>query len=104
VLQSALLATEALITRPQRHSFPPGAYIIGKVLREAEKQNIRGLHALDTLKKISPAFEADFRKVWALTQRSRQNKFQAARRQKVSATPSRIWKDVSIKAANRAKS
>jgi len=35
--------------------------IIGKVLREAEKQNISGTRLpLGVLKKISPIFEADF--------------------------------------------
>jgi len=35
--------------------------IVGKVLREAEKQNVPWTSLpLETLKKISPAFEADF--------------------------------------------
>jgi len=35
--------------------------IVGKVLREAEKQNISWMALpLEVLKKISPAFEADF--------------------------------------------
>jgi len=60
----ALLATEAADYLVHKGiPFRQAHDIIGKVLREAEKQNIswRAL-PLETLKKISPAFEADFAK------------------------------------------
>ena len=59
---TALLATEAadyLVHKgvPFRHAHD----MVGKVLREAEKQGISWLNLpLETLKAISPAFEADF--------------------------------------------
>lgn len=58
----ALLATEAadyLVRKgvPFRHAHD----FVGKVLREAEKQNVPWVNLpLETLKSISPAFEADF--------------------------------------------
>ncbi len=59
----ALLATEAADYLVHKGiPFRPAHDIIGKVLREAEKQNISWtVLPLETLKKISPAFEADFR-------------------------------------------
>src|SRR6266705_1659885 len=60
----ALLATEAADYLVHKGiPFRQAHDIIGKVLREAEKQNISWpALPLDTLKKISPAFEPDFRK------------------------------------------
>src|SRR5258708_11704770 len=60
----ALLATEAADCLVHKGiAFRQAHDIIGKVLREAEKQNISWpALPLDTLKKISPAFEADFAK------------------------------------------
>jgi len=60
----ALLATEAADYLVRKGiPFRQAHDIIGKVLREAEKQNISWTALpLDTLKKISPAFEADFSK------------------------------------------
>jgi argininosuccinate lyase len=57
----ALLATEAAHYLVHKGiPFRQAHDIIGKVLREAEKQNISWiLLPLETLKKISPAFEAD---------------------------------------------
>jgi argininosuccinate lyase len=61
---SALLATEAadyLVRKgiPFRHAHD----LVGKILREAEKQNVPWTELpLDTLKKLSPAFEADLEK------------------------------------------
>jgi len=57
----ALLATEAADYLVRKGiPFRQAHDIIGKVLREAEKQNISWtLLPLETLKKISPAFEAD---------------------------------------------
>ncbi len=60
----ALLATEAAdyLVR-QGIPFRQAHDIIGKVLREAEKQTVSWTALpLEALKKISPAFEADFRK------------------------------------------
>src|SRR5467141_3416291 len=59
----ALLATEAADYLVHKGiPFRPAHDIIGKVLREAEKQNISWtVLPLETLKTISPAFEADFR-------------------------------------------
>jgi argininosuccinate lyase len=58
----ALLATEAAdYLVHKRIPFRQAHDIIGKVLREAEKQNVAWTALpLKTLKKISPAFEADF--------------------------------------------
>src|ERR1700719_2159045 len=58
----ALLATEAADYLVHKGiPFRQAHDIIGKVLREAEKQNIQWTSLpLETLKKISPAFEADF--------------------------------------------
>src|SRR6266404_4677843 len=58
----ALLATEAADYLVRKGiPFRQAHDIIGKVLREAEKQNISWTALpLDTLKKISPAFDADF--------------------------------------------
>src|ERR1700687_5400845 len=58
----ALLATEAADYLVHKGiPFRQAHDIIGKVLREAEKQNISWtVLSLGTLKKISPAFEADF--------------------------------------------
>src|SRR5258708_16893430 len=58
----ALLSTEAADYVVHKGvPFRKAHDIIGKVLREAEKQNISwSLLPLETLKKISPAFEADF--------------------------------------------
>src|SRR5258708_18367545 len=58
----ALVATEAADYLVHKGvPFRQAHDIIGKVLREAEKQNISWtLLPLETLKKISPAFEADF--------------------------------------------
>jgi argininosuccinate lyase len=60
----ALLATEAADYLVHKGiPFRQAHDIVGKVLREAEKQNISWTAlTLDTLKKISPAFESDFRK------------------------------------------
>src|SRR6266851_3284862 len=60
----ALLATEAADYLVHKGiPFRQAHDIVGKVLREAEKQNISWTAlTLDTLKKISPAFEPDFRK------------------------------------------
>ena len=60
----ALLATEAADYLVHKGvPFRQAHDIIGKVLREAEKQNISWTALpLETLKKISPAFEADFAK------------------------------------------
>jgi len=60
----ALLATEAADYLVHKGiPFRQAHDIIGKVLREAEKQNISWpALPLDTLKKISPEFEADFAK------------------------------------------
>jgi argininosuccinate lyase len=60
----ALLATEAADYLVHKGiPFRQAHDIIGKVLREAEKQNISWpALPLDTLEKISPAFEADFAK------------------------------------------
>jgi len=57
-----LLATEAADYLVRRDiPFRQAHDIVGKVLREAEKQNIPWTSLpLETLKKISPAFEADF--------------------------------------------
>ena len=59
----ALLATEAADYLVHKGiPFRQAHDIIGKVLREAEKQNISWtVLSLENLKKISPAFEADFR-------------------------------------------
>src|SRR5579864_9369471 len=58
----ALLATEAAdYLVHKRIPFRQAHDIVGKILREAEKQNIPWTSLpLDTLKSISPAFEADF--------------------------------------------
>jgi argininosuccinate lyase len=58
----ALLATEAADYLVHKGvPFRQAHDIVGKVLREAEKQNIPWTALpLDSLKKISPAFEADF--------------------------------------------
>src|SRR6266705_2056710 len=60
----ALLATEAAdYLVHQGIPFRQAHDIIGKVLREAEKQNVSwSALPLEALKKISPAFEADFAK------------------------------------------
>ncbi len=60
----ALLATEAADYLVHKGiPFRQAHDIVGKVLREAEKQNISWTAlSLDALKKISPAFEADFAK------------------------------------------
>jgi len=60
----ALLATEAVDYLVHKGiPFRQAHDIIGKVLREAEKQNISWTALpLETLKKISPGFEADFPK------------------------------------------
>ena len=60
----ALLATEAADYLVHKGiPFRQAHDIVGKVLREAEKQNISWTALpLDALKKISPAFEADFAK------------------------------------------
>src|SRR6266436_4142127 len=60
----ALLATEAADYLAHKGiPFRQAHDIVGKVLREAEKQNISWMRLpLETLKKISPAFEADFSK------------------------------------------
>jgi argininosuccinate lyase len=60
----ALLATEAADYLVHKGiPFRQAHDIVGKVLREAEKQNIPWTTLpLDTLRKISPAFEADFAK------------------------------------------
>ena len=60
----ALLATEAADYLVHKGiPFRQAHDIIGKVLREAEKQNISWtVLPLETLEKISPAFEADFAK------------------------------------------
>ena len=60
----ALLATEAADYLVHKGiPFRQAHDIVGKVLREAEKQNISWIALpLETLKKISPAFEADFSK------------------------------------------
>jgi len=60
----ALLATEAADYLVHKGiPFRQAHDIIGKVLREAEKQNVSWTALpLETLKKISPKFEADFRK------------------------------------------
>src|SRR5229473_1672756 len=58
----ALLATEAADYLVHKGiPFRQAHDIVGKVLREAEKQNVSWTAlSLETLKKISPAFEADF--------------------------------------------
>ena len=58
----ALLATEAADYLVHKGiPFRQAHDIVGKVLREAEKQNVQWTSLpLDTLKKLSPAFEADF--------------------------------------------
>jgi argininosuccinate lyase len=58
----ALLATEAADYLVHKGiAFRQAHDIVGKVLREAEKQNVQWTSLpLDALKKISPAFEADF--------------------------------------------
>ncbi len=58
----ALLATEAADYLVHKGiPFRQAHDIVGKVLREAEKQNVSWTAlSIDTLKKISPAFEADF--------------------------------------------
>jgi argininosuccinate lyase len=58
----ALLATEAADYLVHKGvPFRQAHDIVGKVLREAEKQNVAWTAlSLKTLKKISPAFEADF--------------------------------------------
>ncbi|HXR09210.1 MAG TPA: hypothetical protein VN792_00475, partial [Candidatus Acidoferrales bacterium] len=58
----ALLATEAADYLVHKGiPFRQAHDIVGKVLREAEKQNVAWTALpLKTLKKISPAFEADF--------------------------------------------
>ncbi len=60
----ALLATEAADYLVHKGvPFRQAHDIVGKVLREAEKQNISWTAlSLETLKKISPVFEADFAK------------------------------------------
>jgi len=60
----ALLATEAADYLVRKGvPFRQAHDIIGKVLREAEKQNVSWTALpLDTLKKVSPAFETDFAK------------------------------------------
>jgi argininosuccinate lyase len=60
----ALLATEAADYLVHKGiPFRQAHDIVGKVLREAEKQNVPWTALpLETLKKISPAFEADFAK------------------------------------------
>ncbi len=60
----ALLATEAADYLVRKGvPFRQAHDIVGKVLREAEKQNISSTALpLDALRKISPAFEADFSK------------------------------------------
>jgi argininosuccinate lyase len=64
----ALLATEAADYLVRKGiPFRQAHDIIGKVLREAEKQNVSWTALpLDTLRKISPAFEADFSKSLSL--------------------------------------
>ncbi len=59
---SALLATEAADYLVRKGvPFRQAHDIIGKVLREAEKQNVAWTALpIDTLQKISPSFEADF--------------------------------------------
>jgi argininosuccinate lyase len=60
----ALLATEAADYLVRKGiPFRQAHDIVGEVLREAEKQDISWIALpLETLKKISPAFEADFSK------------------------------------------
>jgi argininosuccinate lyase len=60
----ALLATEAADYLVHKGiPFRQAHDIVGKVLREAEKQNVSWTAlSIDTLKEISPAFEADFAK------------------------------------------
>jgi argininosuccinate lyase len=60
----ALLATEAADYLVHKGvPFRQAHDLVGKVLREAEKQNVPWTALpIDTLKKISPAFEADFAK------------------------------------------
>jgi len=60
----ALLATDAADYLARKGiPFRQAHDLVGKVLREAEKQNIAWTElSLETLKKISPAFEADFAK------------------------------------------
>jgi argininosuccinate lyase len=64
----ALLATEAADYLVRKGiPFRQAHDVIGKVLREAEKQNVSWTALpLDTLRKISPAFEADFSKSLSL--------------------------------------
>jgi argininosuccinate lyase len=64
----ALLATEAADYLVRKGiPFRQAHDIIGKVLREAEKQNVSWTALpLDTLRKISPAFEGDFSKSLSL--------------------------------------
>jgi argininosuccinate lyase len=64
----ALLATEAADYLVRKGiPFRQAHDIVGKVLREAEKQNVPWTAlSLDALKKISPAFEADFRKSFSV--------------------------------------
>jgi len=64
----ALLATEAADYLVRKGvSFRQAHDIVGKLLREAEKQNISWTALpLDALKEISPAFEADFSKSLSL--------------------------------------
>ena len=58
----ALLATEAADYLVHKGiPFRQAHDIVGKVLREAEKQNVSWTSLpLETLKKLSPAFDADF--------------------------------------------
>ncbi len=64
----ALLATEAADYLVRKGvPFRQAHDIVGKVLREAEKQNVSWTALpLETLKKISPAFEADAARVLSL--------------------------------------
>jgi len=65
---SALLATEAADYLVRRGvPFRQAHDVIGKVMREAEKQNVSWtVLPLETLKKLSPAFDADFAKSLSL--------------------------------------
>ena len=64
----ALLATEAADYLVRKGiPFRQAHDIVGKVLREAEKQNVAWTALpLDILKTISPAFEADFAKSFSV--------------------------------------
>lgn len=64
----ALLATEAADCLVRKGiPFRQAHDLVGQVLREAEKQNVAWVALpLDTLRKISPAFEADFAKSFSV--------------------------------------